>query len=80
MQEPFKEFYKRNLRAKAKNVMFWFNHIFLFIGIQFVGFMGGPSEAELSLPIQISLAILYPIVALMYETYKIYKLYKKSEA
>ena len=44
--------------------MFWFNHIFFFIGVQFVGFMGGPSEDVISIPILISIAIVSPIVAL----------------
>ena len=80
MQETFKDFFNKKFSTKLKSGKFWMGHIFFYLAVIFICASGGtdsPFEG-LDLSLMLTGVFLYPVLAILYETYQIYSTYKKS--
>lgn len=78
MQESFMTYYNKSMREKASKITFWITHAFFFLGLMLVIASGGvdSQQTQIDVPLVITGAVLYPIGAIIFETYRIYSKYK----
>lgn len=80
MQETFQVFFNKKFSEKLKSGKFWLTHMFFYFATILICVSGG-SDSPFEGPdfsLMLTAIVLYPVLAILYETYQIYSTYKKS--